>query len=111
MRIEGHKIERVIPAGIFIEIIEAYKEDNIICTEHTFFRLDERQRKLFKCAELKQFILHETPLLAGLQFNRKYAVFYKYKENTALRMILDILPARIMVVTFYIISMEQMPRL
>lgn len=111
MGIKGHKIEKKMPIETFMDIVSAYKEGEIVCTEHTFFRLGEQQRKLFKCGELKQYLMHEMPLLAGLQFNRKYAVFYRHEEKNALKMILDILPARIMIVTFYIISMEQVPKL
>lgn len=53
MGVKGHKIERIMPIETFIDMISTYKEGEIVCTEHTFFRLGERQRKLFKTLNVR----------------------------------------------------------
>lgn len=107
--IKGHKIEKEIKLYKFLNIISNYSPDQIKCTSHTFFRLNEEQRKLFKCEELKVFLLEKEPIFAGLQYNNNYAVFYAYKENLAIRLILDISLKEIQIVTFYMIEKKDIP--
>lgn len=107
----GNKIKKRINVKEFLDIISEYTKDQIECTEHTFFRLDEKERKIFTCDTLKEYLFHETPILVGIQYNGNYAVFYKFK-NKFLRIILDILIARkINIVTFYLIEEYQIPRI
>ncbi|MBW3002665.1 hypothetical protein KY338_05910 [Candidatus Woesearchaeota archaeon] len=109
--IKGHRIEKEIAVQEFLDIISSYSPDKIKCTGHTFFRLSEEQRKFFKCKELKVFLLEKVPVLAGLQHNKNHAVFYEYKENTVIRLILDISLTGIQIVTFYIIGKKNIPRM
>lgn len=109
--IKGHKIEEKISVDKFQDIIKNYTEDQIITTKHTFFRLSEKQRKIFKDTVIKEYITGKNPLLAGIQNNGLYAVFYDYKKGEAIRLILDIQPNKIEIVTFYIVDKEQIPRL
>ena len=75
---------------INFEIIKEYSKDRIKCTDHTFFRLNEKQRKIFNCETVKEYLFYETPILVGIQENGNYAIFYKYKKKKFLRIILDI---------------------
>ena len=60
---------------------------------------------------LKDYLTAKTPVLAGIQHNSNYAVFYDYSKNEALSLILDMQPDKIEIVTFYIIDKSEMPRL
>ena len=51
---KGHKIEKRIDIKTFLETIKNYTEEQIITTQHTFFRLDEEERKIFKESMLKE---------------------------------------------------------
>jgi len=106
--IKGHKIEKKIEIKDFLDIIKDLSEEDINTTDHTFFRLNKKQRKIFKEKVINEFILGDTPILVGMQFNGCYAVFYKYQKDT-LRVTLDVQPNKINVVTFYIIDNEQIP--
>ncbi len=109
--IRGHRIEKREDIRKFLQTIGYYTEDNIYCTQHTFFRLSEKQRKVFKCENLKEFLLEKQPILVGIQYNNSYTAFYDYKENKVIRIILDIKPKEIQIVTFYIIDKKQLPRI
>ena len=108
---KGHKIEKRIDVKTFIETIKNYTEEQIITTQHTFFRLDEEERKIFKESVLKEYLTAKIPILVGIQHNRNYAVFYDYSKNETLRLILDMQPNKIEIVTFYIIDKSEIPRL
>lgn len=109
--IKGHRIESFEDVAIFFERISSFDSAAIECTSHTFFRLSEKQRKIFTCDALKEILLNKMPLKVGVQYNGNYAVFYKAKEKLhVIRIILDFKPAQISIVTFYIIDVEQMPR-
>ena len=96
----GNLIARKIKVEEFIQIIEGYKSEQIECTDHTFFRLSEKQRKIFKCEKLKEYILHDTPIMVGIQNNGNYALFYKH-EKKIMRMIADIQHQKVKIVSFY----------
>ena len=108
---KGHRIEKRIEVKTFLETIKNYTEEQIITSEHTFFRLNEEERKIFKESVLKEYLTGKVPILAGVQFNFNYAVFYYYSKQEALRMILDIKPDKIKIVTFYLTEKSEMPRL
>ena len=108
--IKGHKIERKIETKDFTDIIKNLSEDCINTTDHTFFRLNEKQRKVFKEEVIKGVILKEIPILVGIQYNNCYAVFYKYGKET-LRITLEVCPNKINIVTFYIIDNQQIPKI
>ena len=103
----GNLISKKVEINEFLETIKGYKSEHIECTNHTFFRLSEKQRKIFKCEKLKEFILHEEPVFVGLQNNGNYAVFYKYEKKT-MRMIIDLIYQKINIVSFYFIN--EVPR-
>ena len=50
---KGHRIEKRIEVKTFLETIKNYTEEQIITSEHTFFRLNEEERKIFKESVLK----------------------------------------------------------
>ena len=104
----GNIIVKKIEVKEFLDIIKDYKAEQIECTNHTFFRLSEAQRKIFKCEKLKELILHEEPIMIGIQDNGNHAVFYKY-EKKIMRIMLDIQHQKINIVTFYFPN--QLPRI
>ncbi|MBA3064644.1 MAG: hypothetical protein KJ646_02390 [Nanoarchaeota archaeon] len=104
------KIEKKIDIKEFLDFINDYKEEQIECTEHTFFRLSEKQRKIYTCNKLKRIITKEKPFLAGIQYNKNYAVFYKYK-NRNLKIIVNLDNTKIKIVTFYFIEEWQIPKI
>ncbi len=108
--IKGHKIKKEISIIDFLEIIKHLDEENINTTRHTFFRLNEKQRKVFKEKLIKDLILEGIPIFVGTQFNGCYAVFYSF-DKEIIRITLDIQLNRINIVTFYIIDKNQMPKI
>jgi len=106
--VKGHRIERAIETEEFLELMKTYINESIECTHHTFFRLNNKQRKIFKCQKIRDLLIHEIPPLVGVQYNGCYAVFYRHMKRF-IRMILNIDPKKIEVVTFYIV--DQLPRL
>lgn len=109
--VKGHRIERKIKVGDFLDMLKNYSRENINCTDHTFFRLSEKQRKIFKCERIRDYLLDEIPHLVGIQYNRCYAVFYKYEKKRFIRITLDIILNKIDVVTFYMIDDFQLPKI
>jgi len=104
----GNIIVRKVEIKDFLNLIRDYKAEQIECTEHTFFRLSDAQRKILKCEKLKEYILYEEPILVGIQKNGNHAVFYKH-EKKVMRMIIDIQHQKINIVTFYFTN--QLPRI
>src|SRR3989338_773955 len=109
--VKGHKIEKKVEVEAFLDIIQNYTKDQISTTDHTFFRLSENQRKIFKDEVLKEYLLAKIPILVGIQFNGNYAVFYDYSKNEVLRLMLEIQPNKIEIVTFYLPDKTQVPKL
>ena len=108
--VRGYRIETFEDVSVFQNRMINFDENSIECTHHTFFRLSEKQRKVFTCDELKRFLLNETALKAGVQYNKNYAVYYKYKEQRLLKIILSFKPNKINIVTFKILDKGQLPR-
>lgn len=108
--VEGHKIREKVEVEKFLEYVWEYKKEDIEPTSHTFFRLSEKQRNIYTKSFIQDIILNETPILTGIQNNNLWAIFYKH-EKDILRIILDIQPDKIYIVTFYIINEEQIPRI
>jgi hypothetical protein len=102
------KIEKKVKVKDFVGFIKEYKEKDIECTDHTFFRFSDKQRKKFTCAELKRVLLHEEPFLVGVQYNKNYAVFYKY-SNRNLKIIANLSNNKVKIVTIYFIAEWQIP--
>jgi hypothetical protein len=105
----GNKIREKIEVRNFIEKVRDYGHENIECSSHTFFRLSEKQRSIFTCDSIKQMLLNDIPILAGIQHNGCYTAFYKHKNKRFIKLILDIKADRIEVVTFYVIEEKQLP--
>ena len=105
------KIVKTEDIDVFIERMKHYEYDDIECTKHTFFRLNERQRKVFNCGNIKEFIKEHTPKLVGIQNNGNYSIFYNYGRSKYIRIIISIKINIIRVVTFYIIDKDDMPRM
>lgn len=106
----GHKIIEFEEVRTFVERIRQYPRDRIVCTHHTFFRLSEKQRELFTCENIRRLLLEEIPIRVGIQQNGNYAVFYKHEKQRLIRIIIDIQPQKVSVVTFYIIEKYQLPK-
>lgn len=106
----GHRIREYVDVEKFREKIKHYPAENIQCTLHTFFRLGDKQRESFTRETLKRLLLEDTPVLVGVQNNGIYAVFYKHKKQSFIRIMVAFKPNRADIVTFYIINKEQLPR-
>ncbi len=104
------QIEKKLNVDKLLNIIKKYKEEDIECTSHTFFRLSEKQRKIFTCDELRRILLNEKPFLAGIQYNKNYALFYKY-QNKNFKIIIGINDRKVNIVTFYFIEEWQVPKI
>ncbi len=86
---DSTKIKKRVNIEDFIKLIQKYSPEEIECTQHTFFRLSQKQREIFTCESLKKILKQEKPFLAGVQHNDNYAVFYKH-QNKNLKIILSI---------------------
>ncbi len=104
------KIKKRVDINEFVKFIKEFNKEYIECTDHTFVRLSQKQRKIFTCEELKRILFDEKPFLVGIQHNENYAVFYKHK-NKNLKIILGINSQKINIVTFYYIEQWQIPKI
>jgi hypothetical protein len=104
------KIEKRVDIADFVEFFRDYNEGQIECTRHTFFRLSEKQREIFTCDTLKKILIQQTPFLVGIQYNKNYALFYKY-ENRNLKVIVNLSNRKVKIVTFYFIEEWQIPKI
>ena len=107
----GSIIVKRVEIKEFLDTIKEYSREEIECTNHTFFRLSDQQKKIYTPEKLREIILFETPILVGIQENRNYAAFYKKIENKILRIILDIQIGKINIVTFYFINSNSLPKI
>ncbi len=107
---EETKIKKKVNVEDFIKFFKEYKSEQIECTSHTFFRLSEKQRKIYTCEELKKILINEMPFLVGFQYNQNYAVFYK-RKNKNLKLIINLGDRKIKIVTFYFIEEWQIPKI
>ena len=100
---EETKIKKKVDIDEFIRFVKEHNSEQIQCTSHTFFRLSENQRKLFKCEHLKELLVNEIPLIAGIQLNKRYTAIYEYKKDL-IRIVMSLHLENIEIVTFYIIK-------
>ncbi|MBM3234609.1 hypothetical protein FJZ19_05965 [Candidatus Pacearchaeota archaeon] len=63
---EDTKIKEKMEIDNFLSLISKYSKEQIECTSHTFFRLSEKQRKIFNHAELIKILLSSKPFLVGI---------------------------------------------
>lgn len=103
----GNEIREKMDARAFLQIIEHYDEKQIIITDHTLFRLKEKERKLYKEEIIKELLTGE-PKFVGIQHNGNHAIIYNYKRSL-IKIILNIEPTKMNVVTFYIV--QEIPKL
>lgn len=106
----GTRIKKKVNVHEVIEFIKEYKLEDLECTSHTFFRLNEKQRKIYTEEELKKILTQEKPFLVGVQYNDNYALFYKY-NNQNLKIIVNLGCRKIKIVTFYFIEEWQIPKI
>ncbi len=104
------KIKKKVDVKEFLNFIKDYKKEEVQCTEHTFFRLSEKQRKIYTCNELREILIKEKPFLVGSQYNKNYAVFYKY-QNKNFKLIINLGNRKVKIVTFYFIEEWQIPKI
>ena len=106
--IKEHEVDEKIKISTFIKKIKAYGYNNIETTAHTFFRLSEKQRKIYTEKELKTILFYETPLQVGIQQNGNYAVIYLYeKYKKLIKILLDLSIKKLYIVTFYFLDKRQ----
>ena len=104
------QIKKKVKTEDFLRFIKEYKKEEIECTHHTFFRLSEKQRKIYTCGELRRILTEEIPFLVGFQYNENYAAFYRYSDKT-LKTITHLFNGKVKIVTFYFIEEWQVPKI
>ena len=82
-------------------------KDNIITTKHTFFRLSEKQRKVYDERILKDILLNQKPLEIWEQENGNNAVFYDFENKRIIKLILNFISDKVYIVTFYCLNKKQ----
>jgi len=107
MILREHNVKEKISRKEFKSKIEKVPENNIITTKHTFFRLSEKQRKIYDEKLLKEFILKKEPIEIWKQMNDNLAIIYKFRENNHLKIIVNLAPKKVYIVTFYILNRKQ----
>lgn len=104
--IREHNIRCKLKGSDFTKKIQEYNPENIESTGHTFFRLSEKQRKIYTENELKKIVLNDKPIEVWIQNNYNHAAIYNYK-NKYLKILLDFTLNKIYIVTFYILNKQQ----
>ena len=107
---KGYKIEKFEDIEVFVNRMKDFDVKTIECTDHTLFRLSEKQRKEFTCDILKNFLLNEIPLKVGIQANTNHAVYYKYPQNRIIKIVISLKTNMIRIITFMVLDKEQLPR-
>jgi hypothetical protein len=105
----SHRIIDRVNIHKFKQKVRYYPRTKIYCTSHTFFRLSDRQKLKLTCDDLRDFLKDKYPEFVGLQENCCYAVFYKYPRQRLIRIIIDIKPGSINIITFYMLKRRQRP--
>ena len=108
--LESTKIVKKIDVEKLFKTIKKFPKESIECTQHTFFRLSEKQREIFTREELRKILLNNKPFLAGIQHNGNHALFYKYQKKN-LKIVVNIDNRKIKIVTFYFIEEWQIPKI
>lgn len=106
--LDEHKKVGKISKKSFLDAIRKLSEDDIEITSHTFFRLSEKQRKIYEGDKLKKIIFNQDPLEIIEQQNGNLAVLYPYENNKILKILLKMNRKSIYIVTFYILNKQQM---
>ncbi len=106
-----HNINEKISKREFLKKIKNFGDEDIDVTRHALFRLNQKQRKIYESGILKDFVLNKIPVEIGRQNNGNLAVLYFYEENKIIKILLDLRPNKIYIVTFYILNRQQMKEL
>ncbi len=105
--VREHSVDSKIKISKFMRKIKAYRYENIEATAHTFFRLSEKQRKIYTEKELKDIIFDSKPSEVAIQNNKNYAVIYIHQNGKYLKILLDLTPNKVYIVTFYFLNKKQ----
>jgi uncharacterized protein YfaP (DUF2135 family) len=106
--IEDHNIKEKIKVSEFIKKIKNYCEENIESTDHTFFRLNQKKRKIYTEKMLKTIVFNDIPLEVSIEKNGNYAVIYNFNEGkNKLKILLSLSSKKVYIVTFYILNKDQ----
>lgn len=106
----GHRIKEKINTKEFMELLAHYKDSEIYSTNHTFLRLNENERKIFKHDMLIDTIRQKKILLVGIQYNDLATAIFDFSKNEAIRIVFEIYTNKIEMVTFYVINKNEIPR-
>ena len=103
-----HNKKEKMKVDEFLEIVRKY-QNNIETTKHTFFRLNEKQRKIYDDVKLRGYLLNKRPLEVWKQENAHLAAFYPLDldKDKILKIILNVNFNKIYIVTFYILNIRQ----
>ena len=82
-------IKKKLDEESFYQKLRNYTRDKIECSPHSFFRFSEEQRKRFNCDFARDILLNQKPVLAGLQYNGNYALFYNFEYDRFLRIMVS----------------------
>ncbi len=104
--IDDHNIKEKVSVKNFLKKFNSYSTKSLEVTAHTFIRLSEKQRKLYKEEELINSIYSTKPIEVSIQKNGIYAVIYPF-EGRLLKVLFDISSSKIYIVTFYILNKVQ----
>ena len=95
----------------FLDYVKNYDNDSIECTKHTFFRFSDKQiNDWMNCEKVKTYIKGNIPLFIGEQNNGCYAVFYQFEQKKAIKIIVDVKPEKIKIVTLYVVDKKSIPK-
>lgn len=107
----NHRIKEKIRNEEFIEILSHYQDSDIYSTEHTFDRLNENERKIFKHDDLITIVRQKRIFLVGIQYNGLFTVIFDFSKNEAVRMVFEVHPFKIEIITFYLVNKNEIPRI
>lgn len=109
MVIWEHSTKEKIGIKKFQEIIKKYSIKDIETTAHTFFRINEGQRKVYTEDLLKKYLIEKRPIEVIKQPNGNISAMYKFKEgDRVIKIVLNVGIKKVYIVTFYILTKEQM---
>jgi hypothetical protein len=91
----------------FTQMVEGYTEKKIETTAHTFFRINQKQRKVYNDTTLKEYILKRKPIEVIEQENNNLAILYNFEETKKILKVVIRPTDKIYIVTFYILNRGQ----
>ena len=104
--IDGYQIKEKMSIKTFLEKFNSYSPEDLDITPHAFFRLSQKQRKLYKEEDLINTIYSIRPVEVAIHKDGRYVVIYPFKGKL-LKVIFEIFPSKIYIVTFYILNKKQ----